>query len=77
MLGVGDELSDEDRADGSGIESVQAAEIKDHSIGARLESILETAGEPVGVRPAEIAGQFDPDHVVPVGDAYLKPRRSL
>ena len=42
VLGVGDELSDEDRADGCGIESVQAAEIKDHSIGARLQSIFKT-----------------------------------
>jgi hypothetical protein len=73
MLGVGDELSDEDRAHGSGLESIETAEIEKDSPGARLESLFETAVEAVRARPAEIAEQLDSDDVLPLRDADLKP----
>jgi hypothetical protein len=33
VLGVGDEVGDEDRTHGLGVESIQGAEIEDHSFG--------------------------------------------
>ena len=73
MLGFGDEVSDEDRADGLVLEPVQAAEIEDHPCGGRLESMFKAAGETVGVLSRQIATELDPDHVPPVRNAYLEP----
>jgi len=73
VLGVSDELSDENRAHRFGVESIKTAEIDDHSFGARLESTFKAAGEAVRAGAAEIAEELDPDHVRPTRDAYLKP----
>jgi hypothetical protein len=72
MLGVGGELSDEERADRSGVKSIKTAEIDDHTLGASLESILKTIGEAVQGPTAEISVELDSDRVPPGGDAYLK-----
>jgi len=69
VLGVGGELSDEDRAHSFGLESIKAAEIEDDSFGARLESMFQADREAVRVCAAEIAEELDPDHVPRVRDA--------
>lgn len=72
VLGVSDQLSDEDRAHGFGLESIKAAEIEDDPFSARLETSLETAGEAVRGCPTEVAEELDSDDVLPIRDAYLK-----
>jgi hypothetical protein len=77
VLGLGDELSGKDPADGFGVEYIKTPEIEDHTFGGGLESICKTTGEAVHGGAAEVSEEFDPDRVPRLGDAYLKAIRPI